>query len=656
MWSPLRKFSRYSLFLVLLCSLFHGQATAEALTAGDRQTYRVAFAAAHAGRWTAASREAAGAHDPVLRKVLHWLDLMHGDSNQFSEITAFIQQNPDWPGQTALRQRAEQALTEVSDAVLADWFQRHPPVTPYGKLKQAEMMMDAGQREAAIAQIREVWATGTLSAFDESSVLQRFPGIIRSEDHIKRLDRLLWEGQSDAARHLLPRVPVDWQLLADARLKLQDMKPGVEGAVARVPAHLLNDPGFLHDRVRWRRHKEFFDEAIETILTVHPDAEHAQAWWTERQLLLRHVLTQGDAKLAYRLASQHGLGEGPALTEAEFLSGWIALHFLKNPAVAYDHFVRLYDSARMPISHARGAFWAGRAAETMGYDELAGAWFQTASQDPTTYYGQLAIGKLGGEPALRPAATRDPIPTAEEQTRFNRRELVRAAEMLPEIGQSERLPAFLHCLSDNAKSASEHVMIAALAESLGRPELSVAAAKRASYAGFPLVTHGYPLLALPPAGGAERPLVLAIARQESAFDFHAVSPVGARGLMQLMPATAHNVAKGQRMAYSASRLTTDPRYNLQLGGAYLGSLIDDFSGSYILAIAAYNAGPARVRQWMQEFGDPRGKGTDAVDWVESIPFNETRNYVQRVLENLQIYRLRLGDHRLAFSLAVDLRR
>lgn len=646
---------RTFLLAVLFFNLAQEQARAEILSAGDRQIYRTAFNAAHAGRWTAAEREAANAHDPLLRKVLRWLELTHGEEGaSFAEITAFIQQNPEWPAQNALRQRAEQALTTASDATLAEWFKRHPPVTPYGKLKQAEMMMESGQREAAIELIREVWSTALLSAFDEKSVLQRFPGIIRTDDHIDRLDHLLWEGQAEAARRMFPYVPPAWQLLADARLKLQEMKPGVEGAVARVPHELQDDPGFLYERVRWRRRKEMFDQAIEALAAAPNDKEHAQAWWTERQLLVRRLLAERNYRLAYRLASQHGLTEGAGLAEAEFLAGWIALRLLKEPAPAYDHFVRLYDGARMPISHARGAFWAGRAAEAMNYGELAGAWFSSAAEDPTVYYGQLAIARLGGEAAQHAHA--DPQPTAEEQARFNRRELVRAAQMLSEIGENERLPVFLRTLSENTKTAEEHVMVASLAEALGRLDLSVAAAKRAGYAGFPLLSHGYPVLSLPGGSGAERPLVLAVARQESAFDRQAVSPVGARGLMQLMPATAHTVAKEQRIPYSATRLTSDPHYNLQLGGAYLESLIADFSGSYVLAIAAYNAGPARVRQWIQEFGDPRNKSVDAVDWVETIPFNETRNYVQRVLENLQIYRLRVGDHHLAFSLPVDLRR
>jgi soluble lytic murein transglycosylase len=632
-----------------------GAARAE-LTGGDRQIYRNAFAAAKAGDYAAAQRQAAQAKDPLLAKVLLWQALKGGRTGAgFGEITAFMKQNPEWPAQSALRQRAEEALAGVPDAVLREWFAANRPVTPYGRLRQAEMMMASGQQAAGLAQIRDVWVASELSAFDEKTILQRFPGVIRTEDHIRRLDRLVWDGLSDSARRLMPRVPPEYRLLADARLKLAGFLPGVEGAVAKVPAQLQNDPGLQYERLRWRRRKEMYPQALEILM--HPPRELVRpaAWWTERQILARRALNDGKAKLAYDLVAKHELTDGPAYADAEFFAGWIAFRFLKDAPRGYEHFVRLHKNAKLPISVARGAYWAGRAAEAQNFKQIATDWYAVAAAHPTTYYGQLAAAKLGGgEQALR--IPPEPKPSAEERAQFHRRDLVRVVEALAEIGEYDRIPAFMQKLSELAKTPTDHVQIAILGDATGRSDLAVAAAKRAGYAGVNLIDHGYPVIELPPGGDVERPLVLAMARQESAFEREAVSRTGARGLMQLMPATAKSVAKSMQLPFSADRLLTDSRYNLTLGRAYLDGLLSRFAGSYVLSVASYNAGPGRIGEWIGNFGDPRTKGVDVVDWIESIPFAETRNYVQRVLENLQVYRIRLGEHAVALSLTSDLRR
>jgi soluble lytic murein transglycosylase len=646
---------RYVLFLasVALCLTLSG-ARAKALTSEDRQIYQSAFAAAKKADSAGALRLATQAKDPLLRKVLIWMAISRGTSGaSFSEIADFIAQNPDWPGQLTLRQRAEETIANAPDATVRDWFARFRPITSYGKLRQAELAMASGQQAAGVAQIRDVWVDGELSGFDEKSLLVRFPGIIRGEDNIKRLDRLLWDGLSEAAQRMLPGVPPDYRLLADARIKLAAFQPGVERAVAKVPAHLQNDPGLIYERVRWRRRKELYDSALEGLLNPPKELVRPVAWWTERQLFARRALADGKPQLAYRLVAKHGLSEGTAFADAEFLAGWIALRSLHDPQTGYDHFVRLYNVVKLPISRARGAYWAGRAAEALHRPDLASTWFANAAENTTTYYGQLAETTTGGEASRRLAA--EPKPTTEERAQFHKRELVRVVEMMGEIGETDRLSIFMHRLSELAKTPAEYVLIASLFESVGRLDLSVGAAKRAGYVGVMLIDHGYPMIDMP-KGDAERPLVLAMTRQESAFERTAISKSGARGLMQLMPATASQIAKSRQLPYSADRLLSDGGYNLTLGRAYLEELLDRFSGSYVLAIAAYNAGPARVRQWVDSFGDPRGKTIDVVDWVESIPFTETRNYVQRVLENLQVYRVRLGDRALAFSLASDLRR
>ena len=637
--------------LIAALALTAGTALALPGPAAERPAYHAVLAAASGGDLALARRRAAPLHNALLNKLALWLALTRGGTASFSDIAAFIAANPDWPAQTALRARAEEALAGVPDAVVRDWFARFPPVSAYGRLRQAELLIAGGRQAAGIAEIRDVWVNAQLSPFDEKSIVLRFPGVIRTADSVRRLDRLLWDGQEAAARRMMARVPADTQRLAEARLALAADLAGADGLVARVPAGLQHDAGLLYDRLRWRRRREMTAPAVAILEQAPPDLVRPAAWWTERQILARQLLADGKPALAYRLVAAHGLSDGPAFAEAEFLSGWIALRPLHDPRGAYDHFVRLYGAAKLPISLARGAYWAGRAAQAMNFPDLAAEWYRTAALQPTTYYGQLAATRLGEPPPLR--AMSDPKPTAAERARFQREELVRVVELLAGTGEGDRVPPFLHRLSALADSPVNHVLIADLADSIGRQDLAVTAAKRAGYAGVTLIDHGYPVFALP-RGAVERPLVLALTRQESAFGRTAISRTGARGLMQLMPATASRVAHAGRIPFSAKRLISDPHYNLQLGRAYLADLLRHFGGSYVLTIAAYNAGPTRVLEWIDKFGDPRAKSTDVVDWIESIPYGETRNYVQRVLENLQIYRLRLREH--SVTLASDLAR
>jgi soluble lytic murein transglycosylase len=308
----------------------------------------------------------------------------------------------------------------------------------------------------------------------------------------------------------------------------------------------------------------------------------------------------------------------------------------------------------LPVSLARGAYWSARAAEAMNQAPLATTWYNTAAPFVTTYYGQLAAAHLGGTAATMTVP--EPAPTTAETAAFEGNDLVQVARDLAQIGDGDDLPVFLRRVTDEAKSPADYALTARLSRALGRPDVAVSTAKRASYAGITLMDEGYPLAEVPPGGNTEAPLVLAMTRQESAFDSAAVSNAGAMGLMQLMPATANKIAQLLHLPFSRQRLTSDVAYNMTLGHAYLDTLVGNFSGSYILAVAAYNAGPARVNQWIADHGDPRSAGVDPIDWVERIPFTETRNYVQRVLENLQVYRFRLGTTLPTLSLAADLKR
>ncbi len=638
--------------LALCCA---DRAVAAPLSDGDRKIYVEAFAAAKKSDWANAQRLAATATDPLPGTVLRWLQLMRSmPGANFSDITSFADSHKDWPGQKQLRQRAEDSIGSASDAQVESWFVAHPPVSAPAKLREAAIWNEIGHADDAARIIRQTWIDNDFSAVEEKLMLERYRDVLRGEDNSRRLDRLIWDGQYEEAKHMMNHVGPDTAALAQARIGLAQMKPGVETLVAHVPASLQNDPGLLFERMRWRRHKDMDEDAASILEHAPANLGRPAAWDTERLILARRLLDDNQAPRAYKLAATNGRAGGQTFAELEFLAGWIALRQLNQPDLAYNHFVKLYGDVKLPISMARGAYWAGRAAESMNQAQLAATWYGIAAPQLTTYYGQLAAAHIGNTQLAM--SYKEPAPTAAEIASFESNELVRVARDLAQIGDTDNLPTFLRRLSETVQSDVDFAQAARLARALDRPDIGVTTAKRASYAGVTLLDEGYPVTELPAGGATEAPMVLAMTRQESAFDRGAVSKAGALGLMQLMPATASRVAKILNLPFSQSRLTTDLAYNVTLGRAYLDSLVDNFSGSYVLAVAAYNAGPARVHQWMQSHGDPRAPEADVIDWIERIPFTETRNYVQRVMENLQIYRMRLGTHMATFSLAGDLKR
>ncbi|HEV8016402.1 MAG TPA: lytic transglycosylase domain-containing protein [Stellaceae bacterium] len=625
------------------------------MSENDQRIYVAAFDAAKRGNWAAAEALAAPAHDRLPAAALAFLnDTREGTDASFSDIAGFVDAHPDWPEQKLLRERAEEAIATATDAQLVPWFQAHPPITPAAQLREAQIWLQAGRQADAQRLIRQAWINGDYSAVEEKFMLERYHDVLRGEDNTRRIDRLLWDRQTDEAKHMLKHVGPETAALAQARMGLAAMSPGVERLIAKVPARLQNDPGLLFDRMRWRRHKDMDDDAA--AILEHPPADlvRPDAWAAERLIIARRLLDDGQAPRAYKLAAGSGLSTGPVFAELEFLAGWIALRDLNQPGTAYNHFVHLYHAVVLPISLARGAYWSARAAEAMNNASLAATWYETAAPFLTTYYGQLAAAHLGATAAT--FKTTEPAPTAAETQAFDGNELVQVARDLAQIGDPDDVGPFLRRITDEAKTAADYALTARLAHALARPDAAVFAAKRASYAGITLMDEGYPLADLPPGGNTEAPLVLAMTRQESAFDSGAISNAGARGLMQLMPATANKVAQLLHLPFSRDRLTNDIGYNVTLGRAYLDSLVGNFSGSYVLAVAAYNAGPARVHQWIEDHGDPRAANVDPIDWIERIPYTETRNYVQRVLENLQVYRFRLGAAVPTLSLASDLKR
>ncbi|HIJ37805.1 MAG TPA: lytic transglycosylase domain-containing protein [Rhodospirillaceae bacterium] len=636
-------------------------ACANSLTPDDEKYYRQAFEAVNRDHSDWAIAFAAKAHDKLLGKVLRWYIFTQPNSGaMFGEIVSFIQSNPTWPQMATLRRRAEEAISVATpESMVLEWFANNPPQTVSGAMAYGKALINNGQNEKAAELLRATWINGNFGPLQERQFLASFRDLLTRQDQILRLDRLLWDHQDSAVEHQILRVDEDYRLLAQARIALDNAASNGEAIAARVPAELKDDPGLIYELVRFRRQLDRDEQAIELLKHPGHDQSHPEMWWSERAILARRALQRGAITQAYTIASEHRQKEGTGFADAEWFAGWIALRFLSDHEEALRHFQRLYDNVGSPHSRARGAYWTGRALEVLGRQDEAIHWFNIAGQNITSFYGQLAASKLNPEQQWPLPA--DPVPNAEDIRDFEHHELVRAAHMLSQIKQTDLIRPFMLRMNDLAKTPGQKALAANLATEAGRSDIAVALARHAEREGVPLITSGYPIPALSPQEKPERALVLGVIRQESAFHHAAVSSAGARGLMQLMPSTAAKIAKALKVVFRkkdalASALTNDPGLNVKIGSAYLNDLLDDFNGSYVLSIAAYNAGPSRVRKWLREQGDPRTRDVDAVDWIEEIPFSETRNYVQRVLEGVQIYRRRMGMPPLAMSLERDLKR
>ena len=605
--------------------------------------YAQAIQMAESGRWPEARRLAATGGDAVFDKLLKWMDYRRDDTDaSFTEITGFLRANPTWPHRNTLRIRAERALPDTMGATaLADWFQEFPPITQDAKLRQMASLKSAGRTEELTRQVRATWRRTVLSRASEQSFIADYGPLLTREDDAARLDWLLWEGHADSASRMLGRVPADLRALANARMKLRNLDAGVDAAVNAVPAKYANDSGLLYERIRWRRMKGRVDEARAMLVQAPADPENATYWWRERHYHFRQAMSEGHVSNAYSLARMHGAKSGIVFAEGEFLAGWTALRFLQDKKDALTHFTRMYEGVSTPISQGRAAYWAGRAAEALNRPQEAAGWYNKAGEHVTTFYGQLSAARLqGGLPPL-PA---DPKPTAAERQAFAKKELVVLVKRLSQIQRSDLMQPFLEALMRSTDTNGERQLVAELANSLATLDSSVRLARQSALDGVHLIDAGYPIVGKSHPGDPELPLVLSLIRQESNFDQNAISRAGARGLMQLMPATAKSVASQLGQPYTLSKLTEQPDFNIRLGSTYMSGLLDDFQGFYPAAIAGYNAGPGRARRWLAEIGDPRRGEIDVIDWIELIPFSETRNYVQRVLENLYIYRSRMQAH------------
>ena len=607
-----------------------------------------------------ATQAQAAISDPVAKKLAEWIILRSDDNGASVErYRAFLSANPSWPSQTFLRRRIEAALWDDrrDDATIWAWFENESPRSAKGKFSLARAMIARGDRANAERLVRSAWRTNSISEDTESAALDLFGALITPGDHKARMDFLLY------GRRLRPRcappsdsAPIRWRWRRRASRPTTPRPRNAKALLNAVPGELHSDPGYIFSKIQLLRRDEKFAEAAQLMLSApkDPDRLHnLDEWWIERRLLSRKLLDTGETRNAYLIARDAALPARDIYkTEQEFTAGWIALRFLNDPATAAQHFARIGVGSVNPTALARAGYWQGRAAEAAGRAQEARAAYTRAAEQSTSYYGQLARAKLG-----LPQIELNGAPGGRSRG-IERLEIVRAVQLLYQLDERELAIPIMGDLGENG-DPDALAGLGELASRNGDARGMLLLGKAALNRGLPFDHYAYPVVGIPPfkqiGPEVEPSIVYAIARQESAFNPAVVSPAQAYGLMQVTPDAARYVCKRHGATYDLARLKNDSVYNATLGAAELGGLIEDYRGSYILTFAGYNAGRGSVRKWIERYGDPRDPKVDAVDWVEKIPFSETRNYVQRIMENLQVYRARFGGG-TRLQIEADLRR
>jgi soluble lytic murein transglycosylase len=619
--------------------LSQAMATSKPLAEGEAAALASALKAVDDGRYGDARAAVANFRNPLMARIVEWsvLRVAPKQDAPFASIAAFLHDNPDWPEPEVLRRQAEDRISpEVTPAEVWRYFTDDPPLSSAGYLRRMEAASAAAPNDVPRL-ASETWRSATFKPADEDEFLNKYGTYLSGEDNVARFDRIMREGRPQVARDLFAKLPPDYQPVANARLAMATRAADAVTIIRGVSTAKLAEPTVRLERVAWLRRTGNLDEARSLLVT--PGADHGDAAWNERQQVARDLLASGRAADAYAVVIQHGQTRGIAFAEAEFLAGWIALRHLKKPGDALKHFQTLYDGVTTDISKSRAAYWLGRAYEASGKANDAKDWYGRAAGYGQTFYGQLAARKLPGGAARMP---NDPAISDSDRQALGGRELVTVARYLGQAQAYDRTQPFLLKLARMVSGAGETALLAQLATELRRPDVGVAIARRATESGIILFDASFPVVDLGNTGSIERALALAVSRQESAFNSAAISPSGALGLMQLMPGTARDVAGKLGLPFIQDKLTRDPAYNVALGTQYLADMLQRFGGAYELALAAYNAGPARVARWLDTIGDPRGGRIDMVDWIEMIPIRETRNYVQRIMEGVGVYRDRLN--------------
>src|SRR5215472_10066822 len=619
-------------------------------SAGDVAAVKRVIEAARKGKEADANAAEASISDPVARKLAEWIILRSDNTNPtFERYAAFVEANPSWPHSPLFRRRAENALWNdgVDDRTVRAFFARQQPVTAKGRYMLARTLLAQGDREGAAALVRHAWRNDDASEGVEQRVLEMFGGMLTAADHKVRMESRFYADDAAGGIRAADRLGGNEVAIARARAAVLRKASNAKALLDAVPAPAQSDAGYIFSRVQWLRLNNKAEDAGKLILTAPKNPEalvNLDQWWQERRLLVRNLLDENDAHAAYRVARDAATPmKGFYRVDAHFTAGWVALRFLRDPKTAAEHFASISENTQSPHALSRAGYWQGRAAEAMNQNAQAKEFFESAAQYTATYYGQLARARLG----LKDLGLRGPpVFTQQEWATLSNLEVVRAADILYKLGERDMLASIYAELGESATDIAGMAMMGELAAKYGDGRAMVMLGEAAYRRGLPLEHYAYPTVGLPDyrpiAPPVEPAVTYSIARQESHFNQKIVSIAQAMGLMQVTPAAGIDTAAKFKVTYNRERLLKDPVYNMQMGAGELSNLLIGYNGSYILTFAGYNAGRGRVKQWIAAYGDPRDPHVDPVDWVERIPIAETRNYVARIMENLQVYRARFG--------------
>ena len=601
--------------------------------------------------WRDAIKVSKKARAKSIYNFIQWKHLLTtGNQASFYDYKAFIENNSKYPRINRIKYLAEHkiSLKSQSSKNIINWFNRNEPLSGFGKMILGESLISIGEKSKGINLIKEGFITADLSRSDLKFYRKKFKKYLSNDDYIKRADYLSWENKYWDLKRMLRYLPKDYQLLYTARQLLMSKSYGVDTAISKVPKNLKNDSGLNYDRLKWRRKRGRVDSCLEILFKIPNTKEYMvrpDKWWKERAIIARSLIYKKRFADAYKISSNNGLTEGPEYADAEWMSGWIAFSFLNDPLLAEEHFKNFYNNVSYPISLSRGAYWLERVYEKLENFEKSNKWFEESSKYLTTYYGQLSFMKIS--PNEKFELKGEMIVDKKYAEHFYKNKLVSTVYLLNDLKKTKYTKHILrHLANDNIDKGSE-ILAAKLATEISRFDFAIQVSKIASYQKRFHNKYNYPIISTPKKVSTrkipEAAFILSIIRQESEFDTSAHSRAGAKGLMQLMPYTAKTVAKQAKMAYSKSKLTRSPKYNIKLGSHYIAGLLLEYEGAYPFAIAAYNAGPKRVKYWKKINKNPQKGQIDYVDWIELIKFKETRNYVQRVLENYNVYRYILSQ-------------
>jgi soluble lytic murein transglycosylase len=659
-----------SLYVLLAKLLLAGIFGVVAVQAASGELSRCGHALQHAVKGNF-DDPVSSASCPVTATLVEWLYLQKSGQKQgasFARIIAFLRKNPSWPLKDKLQSKAEAALTGTENVQdIISWFETNTPLTPRGAEFYARALITVGNGERATKTIREAWQHLEFTDAELNTFHNEFESYLTRADHNKRASRLLMRENIAAVQPLLPWLGSAGRLVAEARIALIGDAGNAQEKLDKVPLALRNDAGLIYDRLKNDRRNEQNMQMLKLFLKAPPPEpkQDEDLWWRERNLLVRRLMDEHRYRDAWNLVSRHGLSEGENFANAEWLAGWLTLRKLNKPEVALKHFITLRNGVKSPVSVSRAAYWCSRAAQVLGQKEQAQRWLTEAKTFPGTFYGQVALrgGITGKTPLLH---SRRPRVDAALHHSFENRPFIQVIRLLTAVKAKHLCEPFIVKLAQEITNPGEQIFMIELVSRNCGSYYGILTAKKLPLKNLPLIEAAYPLLSRHFDHETRRtnsPLVHAIIRQESRFKADAISPAGAQGLMQLMPKTALHTAQkikynhksvppakhakkgrlgGKALGNALGGSLSNPDVNIALGCAHVRDLLDKYNGSLILTIAAYNAGGKAVDKWLEQYGDPRSPGVDLVDWIETIPYAETRNYVQRVLENYAWYKQQLG--------------